>query len=162
MPHRGQSLSDSTSHAGGAGGASALARIDAACRQAVAGKLALRELVEWVRAHGVSECEFRLLWLLFRSGRQSSAGLIPQADLAQHLAVSAAQISGAVERLQAASLVDGVRDREDRRRQLWRLDAAGQSLVLGIAASVEARSGAVGRSPVLRSSPLVGEDWEAA
>jgi DNA-binding MarR family transcriptional regulator len=76
--------------------------------------------------------------------------------------VSAAQISGAVERLQAAALVDGVRDREDRRRQLWRLDAAGQSLVLGIAASVEARSGSVGRSPVPRSSPLVGEEWEAA
>jgi DNA-binding MarR family transcriptional regulator len=135
MPRRGASpAADAVAHSD-----YAVRRIDAACRLAVAGKLALRDLAAWVRGYGVSECEFRLLWLLFPDEREGATRgcVLDQGELADRLAVSAAQVSGVVERLQASELIDRVRDGADRRRQLWRLAHAGEALVLDVVASVQ-------------------------
>lgn len=114
-------------------------RIDAACRLAVAGKLAMRDIAGWVQGLGVSETEFRLLWLLLEHerGQQRGAGALDQAELAERLAVSAAQVSGVVERLRERELVDRVLDGGDRRRQMWRLAPAGAATVSAVVASVE-------------------------
>jgi DNA-binding MarR family transcriptional regulator len=118
----------------------AVQRIDAACRQAVAGKLALRDLAAWLRGHGATEGEFRLLWLLYHGEGHGACRrrAFDQARLAEQLVVSPAQVSGMVERLRSAALIDRVRDGADRRRQLWRLAAAGDALVRAVVASVEA------------------------
>jgi DNA-binding MarR family transcriptional regulator len=113
-------------------------RVDRVCRRAVAGKLALREIAVWVEGMGVSETEFRLLWLLFQQehGEASKSTALDQADLAERLAVSAAQVSGVIERLRQRELVDRVPDVSDRRRQLWRLASTGETLVQTVIANV--------------------------
>jgi DNA-binding MarR family transcriptional regulator len=143
MPESGESLRPVTScrHASFGDGA-AVERIDAACRQAFAGKLALRDLAAWVRGFGVTEGDFRLLWELFerREGGGEGSLAFDQAELAERLAVSPAQISSVVERLQVRQWIERVRDGADRRRQLWRLSHAGGELVQAVVASVEQRS----------------------
>src|SRR5688500_16904617 len=86
----------------------AVARIDVACRLAVAGKLALRDLAAWVRGYGVSEGEFRLLWLVLHGDRENAdcRRVLDQAELAMQLAVSPAQVSNVVERLRFHQLID--------------------------------------------------------
>jgi DNA-binding MarR family transcriptional regulator len=113
-------------------------RVDRACRLAVAGKLALREIANWVEGVGVSETEFRLLWLLYQHAldEASKSTALDQADLAERLAVSAAQVSGVIERLRQCELVNRVPDGNDRRRQLWRLATAGETLVLRVVTHV--------------------------
>ena len=115
-------------------------RVDRACRQAVAGKLAMREIAAWAEEIGVSETEFRLLWLLFQQahGEASKPTALDQAALAERLAVSAAQVSGVIERLRQLKFVDRVPEVRDRRRQLWRLATAGEALVLTLVAHVAA------------------------
>ena len=115
-------------------------QIDAACRQAVAGKLATRDITAWVRAFGLNETEFRLLWLLFQHehGGLRADGALDQAALAEGLAVSAAQVSGVVERLRGRGLTDRVLDGSDRRRQMWRLANTGDALVVAVVGSVSA------------------------
>jgi DNA-binding MarR family transcriptional regulator len=87
---------------------------------------------------GVSETEFRLMWLLYQHahGEASNSTVLDQADLAERLAVSAAQVSGVIERLRQRELVDRAPDGNDRRRQLWRLASAGETLVLTVVAHV--------------------------
>ena len=97
----------------------------------------MRDLAAWVRAFDVGETEFRLLWLL-----QDGAGQSPefphvdQSCLAQQLAVSPAQVSGLVERLQSRGLLEHQSCDDDRRRQLWRLTAAGRELIAGVVAAL--------------------------
>lgn len=139
MPISGQSLQPRKRLATNAGvRADASERIDAAFRLVVAGKLALRDITAWVHQFGVSEPEFRLLWLLFRLEGPTASCAVDQAELAEQLAVSAAQVSGVVERLMQRELVDRVLDGADRRRQLWRLAGAGEGLVRDVIASVAA------------------------
>lgn len=121
----------------------AVAQVDAACRQVVAGKLAARLLGAWVRELGVSDSEFRLLWQLERelnAATESAASRKPlppdQAMLAERLAVSPAQMSGMVERLSAEGLIEPDRSTKDRRRQAWRISLAGQLLVSNVIARV--------------------------
>jgi DNA-binding MarR family transcriptional regulator len=124
-----------------AAGKRAVTRIETACRQAVAGKLAVRRLARWVEGFGVSEIEFRFLWLLFleaESDAQRLEVLFDQAALAECLAVSPARVSAAVERLRAAGLVERAAARGDRRRQCWRLAERGRALVSSVIAAVEA------------------------
>lgn len=122
----------------------ARSRIEDACRRAVQGKLAVRDLAQWVDGFGVSEIEFRLLWLLFAaadgatSTSHASAGQFDQAELATRLAVSAAQVSACVERLHAGGSIERGPQDADRRRQLWRLSRAGRGLVLKVVAAVDA------------------------
>ncbi len=122
-------------------GEGAVSRIETACRQAVAGKLAVRQLACWVDGLGVNETEFRLLWLLSfvaESPARRPEAEFDQAELAVRLAVSAAQVSGVVERLRAAGFVERGADTGDRRRQLWQLAPAGRALVTSVIAAVDA------------------------
>jgi DNA-binding MarR family transcriptional regulator len=120
-------------------GDGAVARIEVACRQAVAGKLAARALARWVDGFGVSETEFRLLWQLFvaaESPELRPCTLFDQAELAVRLAASPAQVSGVVERLRSLTLIERDAQPGDRRRQLWRIAPAGRTLVLAVVAAV--------------------------
>ena len=71
----------------------------------------------------LSEPAFLLLWAC----RQAPRCGVAQNQLAARLAVSAAQISGLVEKLRLGGLLEGRRAQTDRRRQLWRLTPAGEA-----------------------------------
>jgi MarR family 2-MHQ and catechol resistance regulon transcriptional repressor len=73
----------------------------------------------------IGAAEFSLLWVC----REAPAGGIGQKELAETLAVSAAQVSGLVERLRRQGLIEGSRAASDRRRQLWRLTPEGHRLL---------------------------------
>jgi DNA-binding MarR family transcriptional regulator len=114
-------------------------RIDQACGLVVAGKLALRQIASWVEPFGVRENEFRLLWLLFQQEQgQQQAPQRGQVVLTERLAVSAAQVSGLVERLRERGFVAPVSNPSDRRRQFWRLTPAGKALVSRVISNVAA------------------------
>ena len=103
-------------------------RIDDACRRAIAGKLAVRDIGAWLQGDTVSEPEFRLLWMLSRQAGGTCDSL-DQAEMAERLVVSPAQVSGAVERLRNAGLLERVDSKRDRRRQLWQLTGSGEQLL---------------------------------
>ncbi|WP_428306140.1 MarR family transcriptional regulator [Lacipirellula sp.] len=112
-----------------ASGLTAAERVDAACRLAIVGKLACRDIATWLRGAAINEPEFRLLWLLSGSGNGAAECSLDQADLAERLVVSPAQVSGAVERLRNLGLLERVQHERDRRRQLWRVtNTAGELL----------------------------------
>ena len=112
-----------------ASGLTAAERVDAACRLAITGKLACRDIAAWLRGSQINEPEFRLLWLLAGSGNGAVEYSLDQADLAERLVVSPAQVSGAVERLRNLGLLERVQHERDRRRQVWRVtDAASEVL----------------------------------
>jgi DNA-binding MarR family transcriptional regulator len=119
--------------------------IDATCRLAIAGKLAIRDIAGWIRGRPINETEFRLLWLLFQHERRNSSPrtALDQGELAAGLALSPAQISGLVERLQAGAMISHVAHGFDRRRQFWRLAQAGEALVQEVVASVQVRDRAL-------------------
>jgi DNA-binding MarR family transcriptional regulator len=127
-------------------------RIDDACRRAVLGKLAVRDIAGWVAAFAISESEFRILWRLHTSESAERptrrAEDLDQAALAAHLAVSPAQVSAVVDRLRQANHIAAA-PADDRRRQVWRLTPAGQDLLHRIVAAVAA-------------APIVGGAKEAA
>jgi DNA-binding MarR family transcriptional regulator len=118
----------------------AVRRITKACRRAIAGKLASRQLAAWVDGFAVGETEFRLLWELYTSQGTEAAPTFDQAELADRLAVSAAQVSGVVERLRRSQLIARPAVDGDRRRQFWQLTPAGKALVQQIIAAVNAGS----------------------
>lgn len=105
-------------------------RIDAACRLASEGKLAARRITGWLGGSGINEPEFRLLWLLAGAASSGEATVpLDQADLAEQLIVSPAQVSGAVERLRSLGLLERVDSQRDRRRQLWQVTGVGKALL---------------------------------
>ena len=110
------------------GGTSA-ERIERACRAAAAGKLAVRDIGAWLRGDEISEPEFRLLWLLSRHRRAEGREPLDQAEMAERLVVSPAQVSGAVERLRNAGWLERVAAKGDRRRQLWQVTPSGEQLL---------------------------------
>lgn len=115
---------------GVASGWPSVERINAACRSAAEGKLAARRIAAWLGGSGINEPEFRLLWLLAGAASVDvSAAPLDQADLAEQLIVSPAQVSGAVERLRNLGLVERIQHERDRRRQLWRVTEAGGALL---------------------------------
>lgn len=115
---------------GAASGSPSVERINAACRLAAQGKLAARRIAVWLGGSEINEPEFRLLWLLAGTcSSDVSAVPLDQADLAEQLVVSPAQVSGAVERLRSLGLVERVQHQRDRRRQLWRVTEAGDALL---------------------------------
>jgi len=73
---------------------------------------------------GLAGTELELLWACAQAPRQGYS----QGELAQILAVSPAQISGLVERLCAAGLLQCLAAEGDRRLRLWRLMPAGQAI----------------------------------
>jgi DNA-binding MarR family transcriptional regulator len=139
-------LAESSALALAASGAASVARIDAACQLAAGGKLAARDIAAWLRGFQVTEPEFRLLWLLSQpgDGRPGNAAF-DQAELAELLVVSPAQVSGAVERLRSLGMLDRTTDQRDRRRQLWRLADGGRQLLSAVVASVAGIDGSLSR-----------------
>jgi DNA-binding MarR family transcriptional regulator len=131
----------------------ARACISALCQQVHEGKLAARQLAEWVVPLGVNEAEFRLLWQLFAAAETALASaakigrgaggdaplepaILDQATMAERLAASPAHVSATVERLSGAGLISAIAAAADRRRQCWQLTFAGRELVLAVLASV--------------------------
>lgn len=84
-----------------------------------------RRLAEQVADCDLSEQEFLVLWLC---GDQSLMHR-GQGELAEVVGVSAAQMSGLVERLRRRSLLRFERLGTDRRRQVWQLTDEGHSLL---------------------------------
>lgn len=116
-------------------------RIDAACRLAGEGKLAARRIAAWLAGAPVNEPEFRLLWLLAGGSQPDGAATsLDQAELAERLVVSPAQVSGAVERLRALGLLERIQHERDRRRQLWQVTNGGDELLRRIVSQVAAAS----------------------
>jgi DNA-binding MarR family transcriptional regulator len=92
-----------------------------------------------VRPAGLSEAEFRLLWLLAKPCNSEPNSHPPdQAALASELSVSPAQVSGLVERLSAHGLIESGPISGDRRRQSWRLSLAGYQAIARVMAVVTA------------------------
>jgi DNA-binding MarR family transcriptional regulator len=81
-----------------------------------------KRLAEVARPLGLSDTELLVVWLCCGGGRI-------QVELAGAIGVSPAQMSGLVERLRARGLVAMHRSAMDRRRQVWRTTASGQSLL---------------------------------
>jgi DNA-binding MarR family transcriptional regulator len=128
-------------------------RIAAACRQVVAGKLAARDLAQWVAGCDLSEVEFRLLWMLFDATVGDKHAELEQGALVVLLAASPALVSGAVERLRLLGYLDSRANAADRRRQLWRLTPAGDAQVRSIVSAVEALA-----APAIAASPSSRRD----
>ena len=87
-------------------------------------------LDERLRPWDLRDTEFWVLWLC---SRFAPSGVV-QHELAAAAGVSEAQMSGVVERLRQNGLLIGCRSEPDRRRQYWRLTAAGNELLARIRA----------------------------
>jgi DNA-binding MarR family transcriptional regulator len=120
-----------------------MSRIDEACRQAVLGKLAVRDIANWVAAFAISESEFRILWRLYATDaamrRKLPANELDQAALAADLVMSPAQVSALVDRLRQANHI-ATAPADDRRRQVWQLTVAGRELLQDVVDAVAADS----------------------
>lgn len=86
---------------------------------------ARRLLAEQVAASELSEQEFFVLWLC-NDAELAHRG---QGELAEAVGVSPAQMSGLVDRLRRRNLLQFERLGRDRRRQVWQLTPAGQTLL---------------------------------
>jgi DNA-binding MarR family transcriptional regulator len=95
-----------------------------------------RRLADVGEMLGLSDTELLVLWLC-------SGGDRVQVDLAGVIGISPAQMSGMVERLRSRGLVAMHRLAMDRRRQVWRTSAAGQTLLVRAAQHLSALSGAI-------------------
>jgi len=111
------------------------------------------ELARHAERSQLTEPEFLLLWACRRAPPRGVA----QSQLAARLAVSAAQVSGLVERLRRGGLLEGRRGPSDRRRQFWRLTPAGEAtLQAGLAGmadwagAFDSRLGARGARRLIR------------
>jgi len=80
-------------------------------------------------AHQISLAGLSILWACRGAVREGMS----QTDLARGLLLSPAHVSGLVEQLRRRGLLEGRRPAADRRRQLWRLTAAGETLCQGTA-----------------------------
>ena len=80
-------------------------------------------LAEVAQPNGLTDTELQLLYRC-----ASSTDGIAQRQLADALAISAAQVSGLVESLRRRGLLAGHRPAADRRRQLWKLTAHGHQV----------------------------------
>jgi len=88
----------------------------------VAGARRLRELLaQRLSQLNLSDAEFSSLWLVH--ARQPHG--VNQREIACHLGLSPARISGIVERLRTLGLLASERSDKDRRKQHWRLTADG-------------------------------------
>jgi DNA-binding MarR family transcriptional regulator len=95
-----------------------------------------RRLSEVASGIDLSDAELLVLWLCHGGGQV-------QVDLAATLGISPAQMSGLVERLRARELVAMHRSATDRRRQVWRTTAAGETLLKQAAGHLGALADAV-------------------
>ena len=84
-----------------------------------------RLLAERVARWNLSDSEMLILWLCGRPGKSGTV----QGELASALGISPAQTSALVEGLRKRGLLQQERSPLDRRRQIWRLSAAGENLL---------------------------------
>lgn len=84
-----------------------------------------RALTDRIRRWGVSDVEVLVLWLCYEAAEPG----IAQSELVENIGVSAAQISGLVDRLRRQGLLVGKRCDSDRRRQHWSLASEGNRLL---------------------------------
>jgi len=108
-------------------------QIDATCQLIAAGRIAASQLAVLAKSSGLSEAEFRLLWLLHAVCSQHptdlSSPLLDQKTMGEKLGLSAAQVSAVVERLRQATLIEGQPSHADRRRNVWQLTTLGTTLL---------------------------------
>ena len=102
-----------------------VASVDRACAAAVDGRRAVRALAKWCEQFHLSEPEFQVLWLLGRGASE-----FDQSTLARQLAYSPAQVSATIDRLRTRSWIEQELAVGDRRRNLWRLTASGNRVIL--------------------------------
>jgi DNA-binding MarR family transcriptional regulator len=100
-------------------------------RIAVCSRLLRAALDNQMAACDLNPSQFSVLWACYHQ----CAG-VGQSELAEVLAVSPAHVSGLVEQLRRRKLLAGHRPSADRRRQLWRLTAHGQSCVESVRAAL--------------------------
>lgn len=96
-----------------------------------AARAARRHLAGHVAASELNEQEFLVLWLC----DDLASAHRGQGELAEAVGVSPAQMSGLVERLRVRNLLQFERCGSDRRRQVWQLTTAGQTLLAAICES---------------------------
>ncbi|NOY43165.1 MAG: MarR family transcriptional regulator [Planctomycetes bacterium] len=107
--------------------------IDAACQMIATGRIVANQLAVHAKSFGLTEAEFRLLWLLRTICDQQSASrppqLLNQKAMCERLGLSPAQISAVVERLRKEGLIVGQASATDRRQNVWQLTSSGQTLL---------------------------------
>ncbi|MCG8585375.1 MAG: MarR family winged helix-turn-helix transcriptional regulator [Pirellulales bacterium] len=105
---------------------------------------------------GVSISQANVLWAI----RELEEREPSQLDLAYHLGLSPAQISGTVEAMRAGGLIEAHRSPRDRRRQVWRLTSEGTNALAAIDDQLSAWSadcvGRVGMDEIERLSHSIG------
>jgi DNA-binding MarR family transcriptional regulator len=97
-------------------------------------RAARRQLAAQVASSELSEQEFLVLWLC----GDASFTQRGQCELADAVGVSPAQMSGLVDRLRRRNLLQFERLGRDRRRQVWQLTTAGQTLLNDVCALLAA------------------------
>jgi DNA-binding MarR family transcriptional regulator len=105
-------------------------------------KLLRDEFRDCLRPWELSEAQFSVLWAC-SAAPPSGTG---QSELAASLAVSPAQISLVVEQLRRKRLLTGRRDENDRRRQVWRVSAAGHAVIGAVAAGLSTWARGLGQA----------------
>jgi DNA-binding MarR family transcriptional regulator len=108
-------------------------------------------LAEQLRRWELGDNEFLVLWLCNRASEHGVA----QGELAEALGISAAHMSGLVERLRCRTLLTGRRCRLDRRRQLWFVDTPGQRLLEKIGREIDQLANALERCLPLPQQQLL-------
>ena len=98
--------------------------IESAQRVLVWARRIRRRLAAEAKRHGLSEAEIEMLWACAKA----PPGGRSQNELADDLTVSPAHISGVVERLRCAGLLECSMVEGDRRLRLWQLTPAGQAI----------------------------------
>lgn len=106
---------------------SARQSITALCDRIADGRRCARRLSKAVREHGLSEAEFRLLWVLWEEKVFDSASSVVQNDIVERTGASPAQVSALVEALREKRLIQSIVDKHDRRRQRWQFTEVGKA-----------------------------------
>lgn len=96
------------------------------------GRQLRKSLAELAAPHHLSDTEALILWACSDA---TGTGL-GQHELANLVGISAAQLSGLVERLSAQDLLLGRRPAHDRRRQYWRLSPQGEAMLVALASDL--------------------------
>jgi DNA-binding MarR family transcriptional regulator len=95
-------------------------------------RLVRNVLNEQVGRWALSDTEFLVLWLCERAGPEG----IAQNELATAVSVSAAGMSGFVEKLRSRGVLESHRSPQDRRRQLWRPTKDGTRLLRDVCSAL--------------------------
>jgi len=111
--------------------------IEFAQRVSICGRMVRDRLARLAARCQLSEPEFGVLWAC----REAHPAGLCQSELADSLAVSAAQVSGLVERLRRNGLLEGRRPAADRRRQHWRLTSQGRATLQTVLEHCHGRAG---------------------